>query len=102
MPAYKVSEAAFNDLIDIGAYTEQEWGISQRDNYLNDIEARFETLASNTEHPTVKDRSELRKGCLSSSINEHIIIFRKTMRHQQSDSTNVLRRSIELTSKTGR
>lgn len=78
MPAYKVSKAAFNDLIDIGAYTEQEWGISQRDNYLNDIEARFENLASNTEHPTVKDRSELRKGCLSSSINEHIIIFRKT------------------------
>ena len=78
MPEYKVSQAAFNDLIDIGAYTQQEWGISQRDNYLSDIEARFETIASNTEHPTVKDRGEIRKGCFSSSINEHIIIFRKT------------------------
>jgi toxin ParE1/3/4 len=78
VPAYKVSQAAFNDLIDIGAYTQQEWGVSQRDSYLNDIEARFDALASNTEHPTVKDRSEIRKGCFSSNLNEHIIIFRKT------------------------
>jgi toxin ParE1/3/4 len=78
VPAYKVSQAAFNDLIDIGAYTQQEWGVSQRDSYLNDIEARFDALASNTEHPTVKDRSEIRKGCFSSNLNEHFIIFRKT------------------------
>lgn len=78
MPAYKVSQVAFNDLVDIGAYTQHEWGISQRDMYLSAIETRFETLASNAEHPTVKDRSEIRKGCFSSSINEHIIVFRKT------------------------
>lgn len=47
MPAYKVSQAAFDDLVDIGAYTQQEWDISQRDRYLRDIETRFETLASN-------------------------------------------------------
>jgi toxin ParE1/3/4 len=78
VPAYKVSQAAFDDLVDIGAYTQKEWGISQRDSYLRDIETRFETLASNTEHSTVKDRSEIRKECFSSSINEHIIVFRKT------------------------
>lgn len=78
MSAYKVSQAAFNDLVDIGAYTEQEWGVNQRDNYLDSIEDRFEVLASNNEHPTIKDRSEISKRCFSSNINEHIIIFRKT------------------------
>ena len=78
MPAYKVSQVAFDDLVNIGRYTESEWGISQRNSYLDDIERQFEMLARDREYPAIRDRSELRKGCFSFSIDEHIIIFRKT------------------------
>jgi len=78
VPAYKVSQVAFDDLVNIGRYTESEWGISQRNSYLDDIERQFEMLARDREYPAIRDRSELRKGCFSFSIDEHIIIFRKT------------------------
>ncbi|WP_395338418.1 type II toxin-antitoxin system RelE/ParE family toxin [Ningiella sp. W23] len=47
MTAYKVSEQAFDDLLNIGSYTETEWGVNQRDIYLDDIESQFERLAKN-------------------------------------------------------
>jgi toxin ParE1/3/4 len=78
VPAYKVSQVAFNDLINIGHYTENKWSVSQRDDYLDNIERQFDKLARDNKHPSIKDRSELRKGCFSSNVNEHIIIFRKT------------------------
>jgi len=78
VPAYKVSKLAFDDLVDIGVYTQNEWGTAQRNNYLDDIERQFELLAHDPEQLTIRDRSEVRKGCLSLKINEHIIIFRKT------------------------
>jgi len=78
VPAYKVSQVAFDDLVNIGRYTENEWGTSQRNTYLDDLERQFEMLAHDRDYPAIKDRSELRKGCFSFSVNEHIIIFRKT------------------------
>lgn len=78
MSAYKVSQQAFDDLLKIGTYTETEWGVNQRDSYLDDIESQFELLAKNPLNALVKDRGDIRKGCFSLSVNEHIIIFRKT------------------------
>jgi plasmid stabilization system protein ParE len=42
---FKVSELAGNDLFDIGKYTEDLWGIEQRNKYLDDIDNRFQQLA---------------------------------------------------------
>ena len=78
MPAYKVSRVAFDDLVNIGRYTENEWGVSQRNTYLDDIERQFDMLARDRDNPAIRNRNELRKGCFSFSVNEHIIIFRKT------------------------
>ena len=54
MPAYKVSQVAFDDLVNIGRYTENEWGISQRNTYLDDIERHFEMLAHDREYPAIR------------------------------------------------
>lgn len=78
MPAYKVSRVAFDDLINIGRYTENEWGVSKRNTCLDEIERQFDMFVREREYPAIRDRNELRKGCFSFSVNEHIIIFRKT------------------------
>lgn len=78
MPAYRVSRVAFDDLVNIGRYTENEWGTSQRNEYLDDIERQFDMLARDPEYPAIRSRNEPRKGCFSLSVNEHIIVFRKT------------------------
>lgn len=77
MPKFKVSTAAVEDLINIGQYTENNWGIKQRNIYLDEISKKFSELANHPDSPTIIDRSELREGCFSSKINSHIIIFRK-------------------------
>ena len=38
MPKFKVSQKAEDDLMEIGIYTENKWGVDQRDLYLDDIE----------------------------------------------------------------
>ena len=77
MPIFKVSKKAEEDLFEIGEYTQNEWGIDQRNKYLDDIDKRFQQLVSNPEYPTSKDRSAIKQGCFSLLINEHIIIYRK-------------------------
>lgn len=77
MPIFKVSKKAEDDLFEIGEYTQEKWGIEQRNKYLDDIDQRFHQLAENPEYPISKDRSELKKGIFSLLINEHIILYRK-------------------------
>jgi toxin ParE1/3/4 len=74
---FRVSKLANEDLYQIGKYTEDEWGIEQRNRYLDDIEKRFHELANNPNYPTSKNRSEIRKGCFSLLVNEHVIVYRK-------------------------
>ena len=77
MAIVKVSKKAENDLVEIGEYTENNWGIDKRNQYLDEIDQRFHLLAENPAYPMVKDISHIKKGCFSLLINEHIIIFRK-------------------------
>ena len=77
MAIFKVSTLAANDLLEIGKYTENLWGKGQRNKYLDDIDSRFHELATNSEYPTSKNRNEIRDGCFSVFVNEHVIIYRK-------------------------
>jgi toxin ParE1/3/4 len=74
---FKVSTLAGNDLFDIGKYTEDLWVTGQRNKYLDDIDNRFHELAINPDYPTSKSRKEIREGCFSVFVNEHVIIYRK-------------------------
>jgi toxin ParE1/3/4 len=42
-----ISPKARLDLIDIGIYTEEQWGKRQRKKYLNQLESRIKRLAKN-------------------------------------------------------
>lgn len=77
MPIFKVSEKAENDLFEIGEYTENEWGIDQRNKYLDEINKRFHQLADNPDYPISKSLGHIKNGCFYLLINEHIIIYRK-------------------------
>lgn len=68
---------AGKDLFDIGKYTEELWGTGQRNKYLDDIHNRFHELATHPDYPTSKNRKEIRDGCFSVFVNEHVIIYRK-------------------------
>ena len=47
MATFKVSVKANQDLIEIGAYTQKKWGVEQRDNYLDELNDSFQSLADN-------------------------------------------------------
>ena len=45
MTIFKVSVKANQDLLEIGAYTQNKWGIAQRDKYLDELNDCFQALA---------------------------------------------------------
>lgn len=47
MPQFKISRKAFEDLKDIGRYTQNKWGTAQRNKYLKQIHNCFSQLAEN-------------------------------------------------------
>ena len=77
MPQIKVSKKADNDLLEIRNYTQEKWGIAQRDKYLDQIDARFKLLAENPDYPRAIDIGHIQNGYFSLQINEHFIIYRK-------------------------
>lgn len=76
MPSYKVSAKAEADLYDVGLYTQNKFGVQQRNQYLDEISVKFQLL---TEQPELgQDRSTLKADCYSSLIGSHVIFFKKT------------------------
>jgi toxin ParE1/3/4 len=49
MTAYRVTRKAQADLIEIGRYTTKEWGVTQRNTYLKDLDNCFSQIARNPE-----------------------------------------------------
>ena len=49
MPTYKVTRKAQADLIEIGRYTTKEWGVTQRNTYLKELDNCFSQIAKNPE-----------------------------------------------------
>ncbi len=47
MASYRVSKKAVQDLLDIGEYTEEKWGVQQRNTYLKQIDDCFSQLSEN-------------------------------------------------------
>ena len=64
---------ARDDLKNIGRYTEQTWGKTQRDNYLKNIDARFHWLAENPQ--LGKRRMDVYEGYYSFPEGQHVIFY---------------------------
>ena len=76
MPAYKLSRKAFSDLVKIGRYTENKWGIKQRNIYLKQIDDCFTKLAEN---PNLGVKCDyIKKGYRKFPQGSHIIFYRPT------------------------
>ncbi|MFB1486254.1 MULTISPECIES: type II toxin-antitoxin system RelE/ParE family toxin [unclassified Thiocapsa] len=64
---------AREDLKDIWRYSFTEWGEAQADKYLAEIVAGIARLK---EHPEMgKSRDDLRAGCRSLRINQHVVFY---------------------------
>ena len=73
MKKYRITPRARDDLKNIGRYTEQHWGTTQRNAYLKELEARFEWLAANPR--TGRHRSEIHEGYFSFPQGEHVVFY---------------------------
>ena len=71
---YELSPSADADLEDIFDYTDQEFGMNQAIEYLNELERIFERLVENPE--LGRNRNEIKKGLRSFPKAEHIIFYR--------------------------
>ena len=77
MPRYRVSKATAADLLEIGLYTQNKWGMTKRDNYLDAIQDRFIELAEDPQSTLAIRRDDVKQGCFFSFVNRHIIVFRR-------------------------
>ena len=69
-----ISPKARRDLIDIGRYTEKQWGNTQRKKYLAQLKERFEKLA---QLPSLgRRRDELPEAPLGYHEGRHVIFYR--------------------------
>ncbi|MGB0505474.1 MAG: type II toxin-antitoxin system RelE/ParE family toxin [Pikeienuella sp.] len=69
-----IAPKAREDLLQIGRYTQQTWGVTQRLRYLDTIDTAFRAIANN---PTLgQNRSALRPNLLSWPCQSHLIFFR--------------------------
>lgn len=75
MAQFKVSAKANSDLRDIGLYTQNKFGIQQRNKYLDSIVDKFHKLVNKPELGL--KRNQLRVGYYSSLIQKHIIFYKK-------------------------
>jgi len=74
-PARKVriTPRALSDMKNIGRYTERTWGKAQRNQYLKNIEARFQWLAKN---PLLgKHRTDISEGYYSFPEGQHVVFY---------------------------
>ena len=77
MPRYKagkaiqISDPAKRDLVQIGAYTQKEWGKRQKSKYLADIKAKFFDLRDNPGMGT--DRRDMDEGLRPHPVGKPVI-----------------------------
>lgn len=70
---YRITPRAYDDVINIGHYTERAWGKTQRNTYLKAMEARFQWLADN---PLLgKHRSDINDGYYSFPQGQHVVFY---------------------------
>ena len=73
MRALKITTQANQDLLDIGEYTEREWGYDQRGKYIKQLFDRINWLS---EHPHLgKPRPEIKEGDFSYNEGKHQIFY---------------------------
>ncbi|QJD72060.1 type II toxin-antitoxin system RelE/ParE family toxin [Marinobacterium sp. LSUCC0821] len=69
----RVTPRAYDDLKNIGRYTERTWGNSQRNHYLKSLETCFKSLA---EDPFLgRHRTDICEGYYSLPKGQHVVFY---------------------------
>lgn len=71
---FRVTPRAYSDLLNIGRYTKNKWGISQRNNYLRELDNCFERLCLNA-FLGIK-RFEINEGYYSLQQGSHVVFYK--------------------------
>ena len=74
MAFFRVSQKAADDLYDIGAHTQENWGIVQRDKYFDELNNKFQSLANAPDLGQSYDH--IRKGYRACYVGKHVIFYR--------------------------
>jgi toxin ParE1/3/4 len=85
MPSFTLSNKALADLKDIGRYTQEHWGVEQRNVYLEMLDACFKHLAANPFNGI--DCSDIRDGYRKYNAGSHVVFYRQ----QSIDSIEIVR-----------
>ncbi|HFE48174.1 MAG TPA: type II toxin-antitoxin system RelE/ParE family toxin [Chromatiaceae bacterium] len=73
MPDFRITPRARDDLKNIGRYTARQWGKTQRNIYLKNLERRFRWLAEN---PRLgKHRLDIAAGYYSFPQGQHVVFY---------------------------
>jgi len=75
MGRFKLTLKAKADLINIGRYTQNQWGIRQRNKYLSNLDARMRWLVKNPQ--LGQNRDDIKPGYLSCKEGSHVIFYRR-------------------------
>lgn len=74
MTYFSVTRAAKNGLVGIAKFTQQHWGVEQRDRYLAQLDSRFYRLAGNPE--LGKQCDYIKPGYRKFPVGSHVIYYR--------------------------
>ncbi len=78
--AYKISNAALNDLEEIWFYTFKNWSLDQADRHYNLILSEIEYLSRNAQ--TGKSMKHIREGYRVSKVKSHLVFYKESNRNE--------------------
>lgn len=74
MPDIEISAEGNFDLVEIWLYTDEHFGTTQADRYLDQLSEAMDKLVT---HPELgKDRSDVKTGYRHLHVNKHLIFYR--------------------------
>lgn len=91
-PSFRVTPRALEDLKNIGAYTLDVWGKTQRDKYLRAIDNRFAWLASQPRQG--KYRIDIEEGYYSFPQGSHVIFY--IIRNEGIDIIGIPHKNMDI------
>jgi len=74
MAGLKLSRAAKRDLLEIGRYTVEQWGVEQADRYLTQLDDRLRLLAR--EPTSGRSCDEIKAGYRRYHQGRHVVFYR--------------------------
>lgn len=71
---YRLTPLAEADILAIGRYTQEKWGVAQRREYLSQLDTAFRRLSENPALGVKRD--EVRSGARSHAVASHVVWYR--------------------------